>query len=197
MFANFAQAKEPISLDVIGQTYAILEDDFLTLVETRYHAMKANGEWDKKQKAWQKQMVSYADRPTPVAAVTTTQSRRVYYVDPSIELSHDIKGLHGEIIARSGTVINPLEIIPLHKTLLFINADDEKQLNWAIKKDKELKEKTKWILVKGSITDTIQKVKKPVYFDQAGKLTKRFNIHHVPAALQQENLSLKIEECVP
>jgi conjugal transfer pilus assembly protein TraW len=184
-------------LGVVGQTYTILEDDFLNLVETRYQTMKVNGEWDKTQKAWQKQIVRYADRPKPVDTVTKSHTHRVYYFDPSIELSHDIIGLNGETIAKAGTVINPLEIMPLHETLLFINADDSKQLSWAIKKDKELEGKTKWILVNGSITDTIQKIKKQVYFDQEGRLTSHFKMEHVPATLQQDGLSLKIEEYVP
>jgi len=192
--ANFPYAKD---LGVVGQTYPVLEDDFLQLIETRYHTMKLNGEWEKAEKAWQKQMLQVADRPKPLATVTTTQTHRVYYFDPSIELSHDIRGPNNEIIAKSGTIINPLEIMPLHKTLLFINADDPDQISWAIKKDNELKGKTKCILVDGSISSAIKKFNKPVYFDQGGTLTKHFKIEHVPTTLQQEGLSLKIEEHVP
>lgn len=200
---NVSLAKDPVlkhngtSLGVVGQTYAILEDDFLQLIETRYQTMKTNGEWDKAQKAWQKQMVSYADRPNPVYGITTTTSYREYHFDPSIELSHDIISPDGQIVAKAGTVVNPLEMMTLHKTVLFIDADDQKQLLWAIQKDKEREGKTKWILVKGSITDTIKKLQRPVYFDQGGKLTTHFKIKHVPAMLQQDGLLLKIEECLP
>jgi len=191
---NYCQAK---NLGVAGQTYLILEDDFLQLVEARYQAKKENGEWDKLQKAWQRQIVHDADRPRPVYGVTTTISHRVFHFDPSIELSHDIIGLDGQAVAKAGTVINPLEMMTLHKALLFINADDSKQIDWAIKKDKERKGKTKLILVNGSITDTIKKIQKEVYFDQGGKMTTHFKIEHVPAVLQQDGLSLKIEECLP
>lgn len=184
-------------LGVVGQAYIILEDDFFQLVEKKYQTMKTNGEWDKTQKAWQKQIVHYADRPHPVDDVTTTQSPRVYQFDPSITLSHDIFSYDRTMIAKAGTVINPLEMMPLHKALLFINADDLKQMEWALKKDKIFHGKTKWILVKGSIAETVKKLKKEVYFDQGGKLVSHFKIKHVPAILQQDGLLLKIDECVP
>lgn len=184
-------------LGVVGQTYNISEDDFLQLIEKRYQHLKVSGEWDRKQQAWQKKMVEAADRPLAVNTVTITQVKRIYRIDPSITLSHDIVGLDGQIIARSGTTINPLAILPLHKALLFINADDPKQMEWGVKQDKQLQGKTKWILVSGSITSTVKKLHKAVYFDQGGKLVAHFKIQHVPAMLQQDGLLLKIEEAVP
>lgn len=192
--AQVAFAKD---LGVVGQTYAIGEDDFLQVMESRYNKMKDNGEWEQVQKNWQNQIVHYADRPSPVFGITHTTKRRIYYFDPSIALSKDIITPTGQLIAKSGTVLNPLAIVPLHKALLFIDADDPRQIVWAMRMDKTYEGKTKWILVNGSVSAVVKKLQKPVYFDQVGKLTSHFKIQHIPALLQQEGLVLKIEECLP
>lgn len=191
---NIVFAKD---LGVVGQTYAIGEDDFLQVMESRYNKMKDNGEWEQLQKNWQNQIVHYADRPSPVFGITHTTKKRIYYFDPSITLSKDIITPTGQLIAKSGTVVNPLAIVPLHKALLFIDADDPKQIVWAMSMDKAHEGKTKWILVNGSVSAVVKKLQKPIYFDQAGKLTSHFKIQHVPTLLQQEGLVLKIEECLP
>lgn len=192
--ASFVFAK---NLGTTGQTYDILEGDFIQLIETRYQHMKTSGEWDRKQQAWQQKMLQSADRPRPVDSITTAQVNRTYHIDPSITLSRDIVNLDGRIIARTGTSVNPLAILPLRKTLLFINADDAKQVAWAITKNKLLEDKTKLIVVNGSIKQMVNKLQKAVYFDQGGQLTTHFKIKHVPAMLQQDGLLLKIEEVIP
>jgi len=184
-------------LGVVGQVYTILEDDFLQLVEARYQSMKNNGEWDRNIKAWQKQIIDNVERPSPVLGLTQTTVHRSYYVDPSIELAHNIYAADGQIIANAGTVVNPLDRMTFHKTLLFIDADNPKQIAWAIKQDRERDGKTKWILVNGSISDTVKSQQKPVYFDQGGKLISHFKIEHVPAMLYQNGKQIKIEECLP
>lgn len=191
---NTVYAKD---LGVVGDVYDILEEDLLQTIENRYHTMKESGEWQKLQAGWQKQVVQYADRPTPVKSVSTTLAARTFSFDPSITLSHDVLDAEGHVIAASGTTVNPLKMLGLHKTLLFIDADDDRQLIWAKKQDKALQGKTKWILVKGSVSEASKAISAPVYFDQGGKLVNHFNIKHVPAKLYQEDLHLKIEECLP
>ena len=46
----------------------------------------------------------------------------------------------------------------------------------------------------GSVLDAEKQMQQPIYFDQAGKLTTRFGITHVPAVVMQEGLYLKITE---
>lgn len=184
-------------LGVVGDVYDILEEDLFQTIESRYHSMKESGEWGNLQTAWQKQVIQYADRPTPVKSVSSTLVARTFTFDPSITLSHDVLDAEGHVVAASGTTVNPLKVLGLHKTLLFIDADDNRQLIWAKKQEKPLQGKTKWILVKGSVSETSKYLNAPVYFDQGGKLVSHFHIEHVPAKLYQEDLHLKIEECLP
>jgi hypothetical protein len=47
----------------------------------------------------------------------------------------------------------------------------------------------------GSLTE--KHFKKPIYFDQAGKLTCRFGTMHVPAMVTQDGMTLKVMEVTP
>src|SRR5262245_36868441 len=95
IFPIMVKAKD---LGVFGQTYPILEDDFLKLIELRYKEMKENGEWSEKQKNWQSQIINYAERPKAVAGISTTKKPRAFFIDPSIVISQDIFGVNGEVI---------------------------------------------------------------------------------------------------
>lgn len=183
-----------INLGVHGQIYPIAENDFFDLIQDRYLTMKHNGEWHKLQEKWSKEMEISTDRPK-FLNISTTVKRRTYTFDPTVELKRDIIDPQGRLLIKAGSTVNPLKIMPLSKVFLFINGDDEKQIKWAKLKDQEFT-LTKWILVNGSISETIKKANKPVFFDQWGKLVHHFNIQHVPAFIKQEGNTLKIEECV-
>lgn len=103
----------------------------------------------------------------------------------------------GKLIAQRGTHVNPLVLAPLNKTLIFYDADDKEEIEWVSKLDKKLNGKDKLILVKGSILQEEKRFSKSIYFDQAGRLTNRFNISHVPATVTQEGNKLRINEVKP
>lgn len=183
-----------LNLGVHGQVYPVIETDFLTFVENRYHELQASGEWAQQQKKWQQHMREMINRPKSLH-LPTTQIAKSFTFDPTIEVQHDILAANGQVVVKAGTTVNPLKIMPLTKVLLFLNADDEKQMAWALRQDLTYA-RTKWILVGSAISETAKKAKHLVYFDQMGKLTQHFYIQHVPALVKQEGDLLKIEECV-
>ena len=107
----------------------------------------------------------------------------------------DIYNDSGVIIAARGTRINPLNYIGLSKNLLFINADREKELEFA-KITVNAKPNTKIILVNGNLIEANKKIGLPIYFDQAAKLSDRFGIEHTPAVVTQRGDKLEIVELV-
>lgn len=85
----------------------------------------------------------------------------------------------------------------LSKALIFYDGDDENQVHWVLERDNKLKGHDKLILVNGSVLSQEKIFKKSIYFDQAGKLTSRFEIKHVPALVKQEGTKLNIMEAIP
>ena len=123
--------------------------------------------------------------PRSVEGIIKTEKPRVFEFDPTIEVTEDLKDQKGKIFARKGDKHNALDYIKYSKVLLFIDGEDEEQIEWA--KLKLLKhKKVKIILVKGKPLNLQERLKRPIYFDQYGIITKRVGVKQVPAKVWQE-----------
>ena len=69
--------------------------------------------------------------------------------NPTFCLKRDIKDDHGKILFHAGTKINPLDKFTLHKVLFFLDADDKRQIKWALANVKKY-DFVKYILVKSN-----------------------------------------------
>jgi conjugal transfer pilus assembly protein TraW len=182
------------NVGVMGETYPIIEMDFLEFIQARLATIQKNGQWKTMQEKMQQDAVRYRDRPTPVYAVTRAVETKSWLWNPTMILDHDITTPDGKLIAKQGTVVNPLKVVSLSKALIFYDGDDKEQTVWVKDQDKKLNGRVKIILVKGAVLDAEKRLQKPIYFDQEGRLTTRFGISHVPAIAVQTGLYLKITE---
>jgi len=194
LFTLTSYAKD---LGIVGQTYPILEEDFLLFIQNRLQIMKQNGEWQKIETQFRDNVEKHADRPNPVSEISKTTQAETWNFDLSLIVPYDLMDAQGRIFVKAGTSINPLQYRSLSNVLLFFDGDDVKQVAWAKKIDLNFNGKTRLILVKGSITQNEKLFSKAIYFDQSGRLTTRFQIQHVPAIVQQEGSHLKISEVLP
>lgn len=181
-------------LGVMGETYSILEIDFMKFIQLRVSELQQNGRWQLIENGMRQKANAYRIRPTPVAGITKAIESRTFLFDPSIVLDKNVISPDGRLIAVAGTRVNPLLHMRLSKTLIFFDADDIEQVKWVTAQEKVLQGRTKLILVNGSLLEQEKVFKKPVYFDQAGQLTNRFGIHHVPALVSQQGDKLSITE---
>ncbi len=189
--SHYSYAK---NFGTFGETYPITETDFLEFIQSKALAYQKSGQWQETLNSTRDQAEKYRDRPTMVDGLSKAVVSKVWDFDPSITLDHNISTPDGKLIAIAGTRINPLVYVPLSKTLIFIDADDKSQVLWAVKLDEELVGKDKVILVNGSVLAQEGAFKKAVYFDQGGRLVKRFSIEHTPATVAQNGLKLRIHE---
>src|SRR5262249_49730111 len=125
-----------------------------------------------------------------------TRFAKSWNYDPSIVLNHDLYGADGKCFAEKGTLFNPLTMMRVHRPLIFLNGDEKSHVEWAKKQIIKAKGFVKVVLVNGSIVETSERLQAPIYFDQAGKLTSKFHIEHVPAKVMQKSkqLYLKVSE---
>ena len=183
-----------------GTTYEIQEQDLIEYIKSKLKTMEESGELQKKQEEMQKQTKERAMRPKPVEGITNAKEYREYTYDPTFILDEDIKDSTGKILFVKGTKVNPLDTLPFTKTLIFLNGDDEEQVNWGVEQYKKMQddskkgENVKLILTNGSPIELMEKYKIRFYFDQSGYLTKKLNIKHVPAIMKQEGKGLLIKE---
>lgn len=107
---------------LVGSTRPILEKNLLDTIKERLANIDGEG---LKKKAidnfWKKkQFVS-------IPAATKTEE---FYINPTVKVNKDIVNPNGDVLARAGTVINPLETVPSQNTYILFNARDNRQLEW-------------------------------------------------------------------
>lgn len=182
MFVSFSLGKDK---GVYGELFEIEEEDLLEQVMSKLKKLEENGELKGIQESIQKRIVKNIEEPRSVEGVIKTKKAKIFEFDPTIELTEDLKDQKGKIFARKGDKHNALDYITYSKTLLFIDGEDEEQIKWA--KLKLLKhKKVKIILVKGKPLKLQERLKRPIYFDQYGIITKRVGVKQVPARVWQE-----------
>jgi len=181
------------NLGVWGPLFPIEEQDIREFIYQRINKMKQNGEIEKLNARFIKNAKEHILRPPPVKGLTTTDNPKTFYYDPTYVLDKNIEDDKGKIIAKVGTIINPLDTIKLHGVLFLLDADDKRQIKWALENVKKYVY-VKHILIRGNIKDAGNVLKDRIYFDQDGLITKKLGITHIPCIVKQEGKKLKIEE---
>lgn len=185
---------------VRGKIAPIVEEDPIVLIQSKLKTMEECGELERHNRELQKKTKTTIERPKPVEGLSKAKETRIFYYDPTYIVPEDLKDHAGQIFYKKGTKINPLETVSLSQNLLFFDGDDDEQVAFAKETLKEKSKETlkessvKLILVKGAPIALSEELKVPVYFDQFGLLTKKLEIHHVPAFVTQEGMRLRIEE---
>lgn len=181
-------------LGAIGPIYPVAEPSLLAVIRTRLQALETNGELARLESESTTQIRREVELPAPVSGVSKTTRTRTFHFDPSIEVPYPITDADGRVIVAPGTRINPLDTVSLSHPLLFIDARDTDQIERAQSLLEHHHGRLKLILTGGSYLDLMRRLKRPVYFDQQGRLTARFGIRHVPALVTQDGTQLRIDE---
>lgn len=183
-----------IDLGTIGPVYPIVEPDAIEEIKAIMAEKERTGELEGMKEEWKRRVEKNIRNPAPVPGISRTMTAKTYYYDPSIRVAENIVDAKGNVIVPAGTIRNPLDVVSLPAQMLFIDARDKAQLDFAKRTVATLNGRVKLILTAGSPTDLMQQWKMPVYFDQRGTLVKKFGISAVPAMVSQEGKLLRIDE---
>ncbi|WP_184090861.1 type-F conjugative transfer system protein TraW [Sphingomonas xinjiangensis] len=178
----------------VAQTFPIIEPDLLATIETRLKGMESRGEIDRMNALFAKRAEAKIRRPTPVSGISPATDERVWNYDPTITIDKDVRDQKGNVIARAGQSVNPLDFVTMRQALVFVDGDSDAQMAWATKHYGDLKAKI--ILVKGSPIEEMTARQRRFYFDQEGRLTGKFGIRHTPAVAEQAGRVVRVSEVV-
>lgn len=192
MMISILKAEGVQDLGTHGPLFDIGEENMIDFLQNKLKKIEREGGLETLQETWKQKIVEGLKRPKAVDGITRTTTLKQWRVDPTLVIENDIVTPNGKILAKKGDKINPLHHVMPPKGFLFINADDQDQVIFS----KKYLEKFDLILVKGSPLDLQDELKVPVYFDQGGYLTKKYNITHVPAFIKIGKETLVIEEVV-
>lgn len=208
MLLSCVLASAPLSigqaanLGRLGPVYPIQETDFLSFIRQRAQTLKKTGQWQKMQRRFQRQARDQMRRPKPVQGLSRTTRHHVFYVDPTIRLTHDLTDAKGHVIRYRGETLNPLDRVTMHKRLILFNGDDHEQVEWVAQHRRAAKPEAgrqadMLILVRGDVSEQVQHFRQTIYFDQHGQFSRRFQLQHVPAVVSQDGMQLRVEEVKP
>ncbi|MCB2061479.1 MAG: type-F conjugative transfer system protein TraW [Novosphingobium sp.] len=175
-----------------GTVWAITEPDLLAQIHGRLAALEASGETKKLNERLKQRTIARVNRPSPVAGLVRAEAPRSWLFDPTIAVAENITDDKGRVIIAAGTRVNPLDSVPLRQALVFLDGDDPEQLAWATKTYAGTR--AKFILVAGAPLELMKTRQRRFWFDQEGKLVRRFGIHAVPAVVEQQGRQLKVSE---
>lgn len=184
--APLLEAKD---LGIYGHLFSIEEEDLLKVLKKKAKHLTKEQITALRTKI-QNHYASLLQNPPPVSSLKAATAYRVFYKNPLLCTHQEIKDHQGKVIIPKGKCINPLENILHLEPLLFFDASQPMQLEWA----KTHVSSAKWVLTRGKPLELEEKESHSVYFDQFGYLTSQFGIQFLPAKVSREGLQLKIEE---
>ena len=113
-----------------GNVFEPAEQDMLAFIQNRLKGMEQTGELDRLRKEATERVKEHAVRPTPVEGLTKAKEYRSFAWDPTFTVKETITDMQGNVIARKGDTVNPLDKVPFSQVLFFIDGDDKEQVNW-------------------------------------------------------------------
>ena len=179
------QAKD---FGTLGHTFEIIEPDLFEVIQEKLQTLSENGQILSHQKIIQEKTMAAVQNPKPVLGLLKTKQARAFEYNPAMRVPQDLKDHEGQVFIKAGTLLNPLDYVTWSQKLVFIDGEDDVQLQWALKQDAKI------ILVKGAPLALTEQYQRPIYFDQNAVLTQKLGIRQIPAQVFQEHKRLKIEE---
>ncbi|NBW75742.1 MAG: type-F conjugative transfer system protein TraW [Sphingomonadaceae bacterium] len=176
----------------MGETFPIVEQDLLAVIESKLRTLEANGGIARLQEQMRDQAVASVRRPKPVDGLSAAISRREWLHDPSAVADADVRDQKGNLVVAAGTRVNPLDFVELRQELVFVNGDRKAELDWAVANYTATGAKI--IFVAGSPFDSMRPYQRRFYFDQGGALTAKFGIQHTPAVVSAAGRNLNVVE---
>ena len=188
LFSSVPAQASGKDLGVHGKLYEIREEDMLSYV------MRKAGEIDLQalRESMEKELEeSYAQHSFVSLDVPSATEERVRYVDPSVNVRNPLYDHTGKMIFPAG-VVNPLDHVPLSKSILVLRED---QMERALDETDKRGEKPILLLTDGDIRRVSSLAGQMVY-KASPFILKRFKIEKVPSLVTQEGRKLKVLEMI-
>ena len=185
--AGPAAAKD---LGVYGTVWPVAEPDLLDEIETRLGNMKASGELSRMHSEAAERARERIEAPPRVAGIRPARFIRIRRFDPSVTIERDVFSADGKLIAARGTRINPLEKHPLTRDLLFIDATRPVEVAWALRREKP----SVIVLLAGRPLELMRTHGRTFFYDQGGRLARRFGLSATPSVISASGSVLRITE---
>ena len=177
-------------LGVRGAVWKVAEPDLLMQIEARLEALASSGDLVRMRREALDRARERFEAPGRVKGIGPARVRRTRLLDPSVTVERDIRTDDGTLIAARGARVNPLEVHPLTRDLLFIDGARPAEVAWALGHGRP----ARIVLLGGRPLDLMRAHGRPFFFDQRGRLSRRLGLRATPSLVAAEGSMLRITE---
>ena len=172
-----------------GVVYPIVEPD--ALAEMKAKAARVNwGKYLNKDKMTRK-IRGY--KPKDLVKLPAAGHPRTFLTDMTYTLDMDIPDGKGGILYPKGYTFNPLDYVHLERTLVIINGNDKRQVEWFRSSPWNKDMNAMLLLTDGSYYTLGERLKRPVFY--ADKLlVTRLKLQAVPSVAVQKGRLIEVRE---
>ncbi len=188
-FIQFSPAAAQASgkdLGVHGRLYEIKEEDMLSYVRREAGEISMAALRESMERKLEE---SYSKHSLVSLDVPSATEERVRYVDPSVNVRNPLYDHTGKMIFPAGTV-NPLDHVPLSKSILILREDQVKR---ALDETNKRGEKPILLLTDGNIR-RVSSLAGRIVYKASPFMLKRLQVEKVPSLVTQEGKKLMIKE---
>ena len=183
-----AQAKD---FGTYGALFPIHEQDVLELITSGFENLEATGRLDEIKRESQDLVRTRVERPKGQVLPRATAARS-FEVDLSVTVERDLADHRGQVFARAGTRINPLEYSRFSKRIVMIDGDDPDQVAFALKSGNELD--TLIVLTNGPSLALMREHGRRFWFDADGQMAQKFSVVAVPSVITRADPVMRVDE---
>ncbi len=129
-----------------------------------------------------------------------------FEVDPTVRVTADITDLNGRVLVSAGERFNPLDAVPLTKTVVVFRGTDPRHVARAAELASEVRQQGRGVILLTTEVDTGAgwnalktlegTLQGPVYL-LFPDVAERFRLRHVPATVRAQGTRLIVEEWAP
>lgn len=188
LFLISAQVKAQ-DLGRYGAVYPIVEPD--ALAEMKRKAARVDwGKYLDREKMARK-IREY--KPKGLVKLPAAGRPRTFLADMSYTLDMDIPDGKGGILYPKGYTFNPLDYVRLERTLIVINGNDKRQVEWFRNSPWNKDMNAMLLLTDGSYYTLGERLKRPVFYADKMMVT-RLKLQAVPSVAVQKGRFIEVRE---
>lgn len=183
---EYENQNESVDYGISGPVSPVVEKNIIEEMNERM----ANYDWKAERK---RTIDSYWSRQayTPLPKATSTEE---WLIDPTIQASKDINTPRGELIAKQGSVMNPLKGHGIGFTTIIFNANDIQQVEWVSNQLNTMTTVGQLMLITSEVSKTngwkhieaLQNQFKNKIYLMPKELASRFQLSALPAVVKTD-----------
>ncbi|WP_306549139.1 hypothetical protein [Desulfobulbus sp.] len=170
-------------LEPVGRTYAIVEQDITKELQQKATAIDLDALFNTHNRY----------QPTNLHTLPRSSNDRVFTVDLTHTLDHDIKDSQDNLLYPQGFSFNPLQYAGLSGGLVAIDGSDPEQIEWFKGSPYFQNQRAILLLSGGYAAEVKQELKRPVYY-LTHDIATRLQLKAVPSVVIEQDNKLTVRE---